>query len=262
VGVQRKAVDNSVKVAELKVAAHIACHSSIRTVDHLGEIVKDVSGKDIALHGTKCTALVKRVLSPSVHEQLLNDLKDCNYSLIIDESTDIGLQKQLCIMVRYFSTAQDRIVTTFLRLVSIASGSAESIFETLTTFLSNNRLRIDKCVGLATDGCNTMCGQNNSVITKFRELCPNIVHIKCICHSLQLRSSYALKVMPRNVEFLVAETYNWFCHSTLRQNKYKDLYKCINVGEEPLKILKMSDTRWLSIAPCVERVLHQYACNH
>jgi len=64
--------------------------------------------------------------------------------------------------------------------------------------------------------------------------------------------------MPRNVEFLVAETYNWFCHSTLRQNKYKDLYKCINVGEEPLKILKMSDTRWLSIAPCVKRVLDQY----
>jgi len=150
----------------------------------------------------------------------------------------------------------------FLGLVSIASGSAESIFETLTTFLSNNRLRIDKCVGLATDGCNTMCGQNNSVITKFRELCPNMVHIKCICHSLLLCSSYALKVMPRNVEFLVAETYNWFCHSTLRQNKYKDLYKCINVGEEPFKILKMSDTRWLSIAPCVKRVLDQYACNH
>ena len=111
-GVQCKAVDNSVKVAELKLAAHIACHSSIRTVDHLGEIVKDVSGKDIALHRTKCTAPVKRVLGPSVHEQLLNDLKDCNYSLIIDESTDTGLKKQLCIMVCYFSTAQERIVTT------------------------------------------------------------------------------------------------------------------------------------------------------
>jgi hypothetical protein len=43
-----------------------------------------------------------------------------------------------------------------------------------------------------------------------------------------------------------------------RQQKYKQLYACINVGEAPLKILKLSDTRWLSIAPCVDRVVDQF----
>jgi len=56
---------------------------------------------------------------------------------------------------------------------------------------------------------------------------------------------------------MVAETHNWFAHSTLWQQKYRDLYRCINVGKEPLKLLKTSDTRWLSIAPCVQRVLDQ-----
>ena len=40
VGCSSKQVDNTEKIAELKLAAHIACHSSIATVDHLGEIVK------------------------------------------------------------------------------------------------------------------------------------------------------------------------------------------------------------------------------
>ena len=37
-GCTKVAVDNSVKMDEMKVDAHIACHSSIATVDHLGEL--------------------------------------------------------------------------------------------------------------------------------------------------------------------------------------------------------------------------------
>ena len=43
-GVSSVRVDASVKVTELKLAAHIACHSSVHTVDHFGDIVRDVSG--------------------------------------------------------------------------------------------------------------------------------------------------------------------------------------------------------------------------
>ena len=103
VGCSSKQVDNSEKIAELKLAAHIACHSSITTVDHLGEIVKNISGEDISLHRTKCSALIKKALGPAVHDELLADLKDQSYSLIIDESTDTGTEKQLCVVVRYYS---------------------------------------------------------------------------------------------------------------------------------------------------------------
>ena len=64
--------------------------------------------------------------------------------------------------------------------------------------------------------------------------------------------------MPRNIEFVVAQTYCWFSNSTHRQLRYKEIFETINIGEEPLKILKLSDTRWLSIAGCVERILQQY----
>jgi hypothetical protein len=185
VGIRKETIDNSIKSAELKLAMHIACHSSVLTVDHLGELMRDITGKDMALHLTKCTALITRVLGPSFHEELLADVNG-GYSLIIDESTDIGLEKQLCIMVRYFSQTARKTVTTFLGLVSIEAGTAAGIFGAIDIFLKSKNIPITKCIGLATDGCNAMCGSNNSVITKFREKCPNIIHIKCICHSIQL----------------------------------------------------------------------------
>ena len=181
-----------------------------------------------------------------------------SYSLIIDESTNIRAEKQLCVIARYFSKAHKTILTVFLGMISLDSSIAEGIFNTIATFLCACHLDLAKCVGLATDGCSVMCGQNNSVITRFREVNNNIVHIKCICHSIQLCSSYTLRALSRNIEFMVSEAYTWFCHSTLRLQKYKSLYCSINIGDEPLKILKLSNSRWLSIAPCMQRLLQQY----
>lgn len=60
-----------------------------------------------------------------------------------------------------------------------------------------------------------------------------------MCHSLQLAvSAAASETLPRNIDYLVRETYNWFCHLTLRQAQYANLYRAINDGHDPLKIVK------------------------
>lgn len=64
--------------------------------------------------------------------------------------------------------------------------------------------------------------------------------------------------MPDYLEFLLAETYNWFAHSTSRQLSYKLLYQHLNNGIDPLKIDRVSSTRWLSIEVAVSRVLDQW----
>ena len=90
-GITTVRIDRSVKLAELKMAAHIACHSSILTVDHLGELVGEIAQKDIKLHRTKCSALIKNVIGPDMQHQLLKDIGEELYSLVIDESTDVGM---------------------------------------------------------------------------------------------------------------------------------------------------------------------------
>lgn len=55
-GITEVNASNSVKTSELRLAAHIACHSGIKTIYHLAEIMKDISSKEMSLHRTKCTA--------------------------------------------------------------------------------------------------------------------------------------------------------------------------------------------------------------
>lgn len=88
---------------------------------------------------------------------------------------------------------------------------------------------------------------------------PNLVLIRSVCHSLQLAVSAAtVETLPRNLEFLVSETYNWLARSSSRQVAYKQLYKVINDDHNPLKIVQACQTRWLSIATAVERIYTQW----
>lgn len=114
-------------------------------------------------------------------------------------------------------------------------------------------------VGLASDNASVMVGINNGVFKKMLKEVSRLIHIPCVCHSLQLAVYAASKeTLPRNIEFLIKETYNWFAHSRLRQARYRNLYKAINDIHNPLKIVQSCDTRWLSIVPAVGRILEQW----
>ena len=52
-------------------------------VDHLGSVVEKISKKGISSHRTKCTALINSVIGPVVHEDLLEDIGNGPYSLIV-----------------------------------------------------------------------------------------------------------------------------------------------------------------------------------
>ena len=136
-------------------------------MDHLGEMVSTFMKKKIALHRSKCSALIKHVLRPEMEKDWLNDVHGSFYSLIIDVSTDITTQKQLCLVIPYFSQQMNKIITSFLGLIVLESSTADSIFTTLSQFLESLNLPLKDCIGLATDGCNTMCGRVNSVVTRF-----------------------------------------------------------------------------------------------
>ena len=81
-------------------------------------------------------------------DELFTDFKDQSYSLIIDESTDTGMEKQLCVVVRYYSQLKKCIVTTFHGIIALESGTAEGIFNAVVQFLDTNKLPVEKCIGL------------------------------------------------------------------------------------------------------------------
>lgn len=66
------------------------------------------------------------------------------------------------------------------------------------------------------------------------------------------------ETIPRSVEYLIRETYNWLSVSPKRWEAYKAVYATINCGQKPLQITKVCATRWLSIEPVVTRILSQW----
>ncbi len=101
-----------------------------------------------------------------------------------------------------------------------------------------------------------MVGINNGVHQKLKTEIPSLILFRCVCYSLQLAVYHTCsECLPRNLEFLVAETYKWFSHSSAKQLAYQQLYQTLNEGKVPLKILNNCATRWLSIEPAVDGIL-------
>lgn len=121
-------ITNTSKKKEIILAAYVGMHTSIRSVDHLSEIFVNFTQRisassstcnsvrdqeTIRLHRTKCAAIIRNVIGPSLLEDLINDIGTSPFSLIVDESTDVSTEKLLCINIRYYSKKGNDIVTHF-----------------------------------------------------------------------------------------------------------------------------------------------------
>ncbi|KAK3932729.1 Protein LOT5 [Frankliniella fusca] len=100
---------NESKVKDLILSAHVACHSSVRTIDHLGEVINTIISKHeneskssmptLKLHRTKCSKIICKVISPCLQRDLVKDVGEGWFTLIIDESTDTTTLKHLALMI-------------------------------------------------------------------------------------------------------------------------------------------------------------------
>jgi hypothetical protein len=77
-----------------------------------------------------------------------------------------------------------------------------------------------------------------------------------ICHSFHLSASYACQKIPRSVEDLTRNIYNYFSSNPKRISEFKHFQNFCEVKIH--KILHLSQTRWLSVHFVVSRILEQY----
>lgn len=69
--------------------------------------------KNINLKRTKATNIVKNVIGKGHKEELGSLLNNNPFSIIIDESTDVGTIKTMCICVRFFNPITKKIGQCF-----------------------------------------------------------------------------------------------------------------------------------------------------
>ncbi|CAH1106949.1 unnamed protein product [Psylliodes chrysocephalus] len=142
---------------------------------------------------------------------VINILRNSKCSLIIDESTDRSCTKHLALICRYFQNG--KIFDGFLRLIPIRYARAEDIYNITTYFQEKNVPYKTNLVGFASDGANVMTGKYNSVMSRMKEEVPDIFLKRCICHSFHLCASAACEKLPRTVEDVARDIYNYISNS-------------------------------------------------
>lgn len=117
---------------EIKLAAYIACHSTVNSIYHLSDLlnkdVLNISSDSIKLHRTKCICFITKVIAPCLIKKLVSDIKNSPFPPIIDESTDIACIKHLCICIHYHSTSHNSITTKFLGLIPVTSTTVLALY--------------------------------------------------------------------------------------------------------------------------------------
>jgi len=255
---------DKVKRTEIKLAAFFAEHNvAFCTVDHLIPLLKDICidpkiVQDFSLGRLKCASIVKNVIAKREVEKIVTNLRACKFSILIDESTDISDVKVMCILVRYVSPLNKKVLTQLLELIALdaTNCSADKLFEAFKNLLQEKEIPIKNIVGMASDNASVMIGCNNSFMQRLKLEVPGLVMLNCICHSSALVASKACEKLPSACENLIRGVSTYISGSAKRCAILGEFQDFFNM--ERNKILKLSNTRWLVLEKCVIRILDNW----
>ncbi|XP_063931363.1 uncharacterized protein LOC135143427 [Zophobas morio] len=232
-------------------------------VDHLVPLLKDIFGdskilQDVRLARTKCSEVVNNVVSKHETNVLVKNLKNNNFSVLVDESTDISNHKNLCVLVKYCDNDDNKTKTNLLELVPLDAKdcSAENLYNAFKDCLYKHNIPLTNIIGIACDGANVMTGHTNSFFSRLQDDIPHVVLMKCVCHSAALVASKACEKLPRGPEDLIRNIGSYITGSAKRCAILVEFQTYFH--QEQKKILKLATTRWLSRHQCVVRILDNW----
>ena len=202
------------------------------------------------------TTEITHTLASYEKSDIIKDLKHMPFSLATDGSNDFKDTKLYPVVVRYFSKKAHKIVTVLLGLQeSQQSSTGENIFKLLDSELKTNNLDWKNILSFGTDSAAAMTGKYR-VWSFIQKENPNVFLAQCCCHLLHIGADRGCQALDAPVEDLVIDVYYYLHKSSKRQQELKTFQELYdeNVGQ----VIKHVHTRWLSLTPCLQRILNMW----
>eukprot|EP00117_Sycon_ciliatum_P018085 scpid100626/ scgid16838/ Zinc finger BED domain-containing protein 5; Transposon-derived Buster1 transposase-like protein len=196
-------------------------------------------------------------MAPELNEVVFSACRTSPFTILCDGGNDDMDRKYFGIMVRYWDDAYEQAVTRFLSMPVCNIATGESLFQAIHKELQCHDIPWANVVGFCSDSASVMVGRRNSVLSRVKEVAPNVFSLGCICHLANLCAAAALKRLPVSVDDLLIDVFYYFKHSAKRWEMFADIQR--DFGElQPVRVLKHSTTHWLSMKRCLKRLLDQW----
>ncbi|XP_078000900.1 zinc finger protein 862-like [Glandiceps talaboti] len=190
-------------------------------------------------------------------------------SVLIDETTDVAILKQMILYSKYMVANGDTKVS-FLGMIEVPDGTASTLKNAVTTFADENGIQLtNRLAGFGSDGAAVMVGRKTGVAKQLKQVSSFMIGNHCVAHRLALAVSQAATKIPyvRKFNDTLDSLFRFYEYSPIRMSGLKEIQKTM---ENPvLKPKQAKAVRWLShdaacdtlrkIYPCVVMSLHREA---
>ena len=103
-----RSIERSIRDAEMRIAGFLSEHNlSFNVMDHFTDLLPKLcpdskTATQFKSKHTKTKCIVRNALAPHFHQELVLSLQSTQFSVIIDETTDISIRKELTVVTRLY----------------------------------------------------------------------------------------------------------------------------------------------------------------
>ena len=200
-----------------------------------------------------CHELVT-VIGDCIESEIVELMCNSPYvGLMVDESTDLSVRKNLLLYVNIMTSAGD-VDSYFANIAEMKQCDATALTEVIVEYLGEKQIDVSRVAGLGSDGASVMTGKHNGVGAKLKKLNPFMLSMHCVAHKLALASENAASAVPYCTQHhsTLRGLYNFFHTSSIHYSVLKEMMEILN---DPMVHLQQVHTiRWLTMHRAVEAV--------
>ena len=201
---------------------------------------------------------IQKSIGKVITSDLVSDINASpTYAIMLDESTDISIQKHLSICVRYEKNG--KAVCKFLTNSYVRDGKAHTIVNCIANEFQRLGICLSKCTSLATDGAAVMTGKKTGVGVQMRsKFCPFVTTTHCVAHRLNLACGDSMKKDEYLSKFKIKfnDLYLFMSSSSVRTTTLKEIQELLD--EPSLTMKEPHSIRWMGLRNAVLAVHQSY----
>lgn len=174
----------------------------LRDVNHeFDERCKNAPENATYTSATVQNEMIETVAS-AVASEIVKDVGNAAFSLLIDESEDISQHEQMAVGIRYTSKNDGVTKERFLGLVRVPNTKAQTLKDAVVNFCTEFGLNMENLRGQGYDGASNMSGHIGGLQALLRLLYPYAFYVHCMAHRLNLVVECIIESVPALNTFL------------------------------------------------------------